>query len=137
MSPKEVMKLTKDKAVRFVDLKFMDYPGMWQHFTVPIGQLDESSFEDGFGFDGSSIRGWQAIHASDMLVVPDAATAVLDPFTAVPTLSLICNILDPITKEKYTRDPRNISQKAEAYLKSTGHRRHGVLRSRGGVLHLR
>jgi glutamine synthetase len=120
MIPKEVLKLSKDHGARMVDLKFMDYPGMWQHFTVPISQLEESSFEEGFGFDGSSIRGWQAIHASDMLVIPDATTAVMDPFTQTPTLSLICNIVDPITKEKYTRDPRNIAQKAEAYLKSTG-----------------
>jgi glutamine synthetase len=120
MTPKEVLKFSKDNGARMVDLKFMDYPGMWQHFTVPIVQLEESSFEEGFGFDGSSIRGWQAIHASDMLVIPDAVTAVMDPFTQVPTLSLICNIVDPITKEKYTRDPRNIAQKAEAYLKSTG-----------------
>ncbi|HTX52208.1 MAG TPA: type I glutamate--ammonia ligase [Candidatus Baltobacteraceae bacterium] len=120
MTPKDVMKFSKEQGAKFVDLKFMDYPGMWQHFTVPIVNLEESSFEEGFGFDGSSIRGWQAIHASDMLVVPDAGSAVMDPFTAAPTLSLICNILDPITKEKYTRDPRNIAQKAEAYLKSTG-----------------
>jgi glutamine synthetase len=120
MTPKDVLKFAKEQGAKFVDLKFMDYPGMWQHFTLPIINLEESSFEEGFGFDGSSIRGWQAIHASDMLVVPDVGSAVMDPFTAVPTLSLICNILDPITKEKYTRDPRNISQKAEAYLKSTG-----------------
>ena len=120
MMPKEVLKFSKDHEARMVDLKFMDYPGMWQHFTVPISQLEESSFEEGFGFDGSSIRGWQAIHASDMLVIPDATSAVMDPFTQTPTLSLICNIVDPITKEKYTRDPRNIAQKAEAYLKSTG-----------------
>jgi len=120
MTPKEVVKFAKEQGARMVDLKFMDFPGMWQHFTVPISQLDEVSFEDGFGFDGSSIRGWQAIHASDMLVIPDPTTAVMDPFTETPTLSLICNIVDPITKEKYTRDPRNITQKAEAYLKSTG-----------------
>jgi glutamine synthetase len=120
MTPKEVVKFAKEQGSRMVDLKFMDLPGMWQHFTVPIVQLEEASFEEGFGFDGSSIRGWQAIHASDMLVIPDATTAAMDPFTEVPTLSLICNIVDPITKEKYTRDPRNISQKAEAYLKSTG-----------------
>jgi glutamine synthetase len=119
MSPKDVMKFAKEKGSKFADFKFMDFPGIWQHFTVPISQLEESSFEDGFGFDGSSIRGWQAIHASDMLIIPDAATAVMDPFTAVPTISFICNIVDPITKEKYTRDPRNIAQKAEAYLKST------------------
>ena len=120
MIPKEVMKMTKEQGVKMVDLKFMDYPGMWQHLTVPISQLEEDSFEEGFGFDGSSIRGWQAIHASDMLLLPDPATAVMDPFTAAPTLSLICNIVDPITKERYSRDPRNIAQKAEAYLKSTG-----------------
>jgi glutamine synthetase len=120
MTPKEVVKFAKEQGTRMVDLKFMDYPGMWQHFTVPIAQLEESSFEEGFGFDGSSIRGWQAIHASDMLVIPDASTAVMDPFTETQTLSLICNIVDPITKEKYTRDPRNIAQKGEAYLKSTG-----------------
>ena len=120
MTPKDAMKFAKEKGSKFADFKFMDYPGIWQHFTVPISQLEESSFEDGFGFDGSSIRGWQAIHASDMLIIPDAATAVMDPFTAVPTISFICNIVDPITKEKYTRDPRNIAQKAEAYLKSTG-----------------
>jgi glutamine synthetase len=120
MTPKDAMKFAKEKGSKFADFKFMDYPGIWQHFTVPISQLEESSFEDGFGFDGSSIRGWQAIHASDMLIIPDAGTAVMDPFTAVPTISFICNIVDPITKEKYTRDPRNIAQKAEAYLKSTG-----------------
>jgi glutamine synthetase len=120
MTPKEVVKFAKEQGARMVDLKFMDFPGMWQHFTVPISQLEEASFEEGFGFDGSSIRGWQAIHASDMLVIPDATTAVMDPFTETPALSLICNIVDPITKEKYTRDPRNIAQKAEAYLKSTG-----------------
>jgi len=120
MTPKEVVKFAKEQGTRMVDLKFMDFPGMWQHFTVPISQLEEASFEEGFGFDGSYIRGWQAIHASDMLVIPDATTAVMDPFTETPALSLICNIVDPITKEKYTRDPRNIAQKAEAYLKSTG-----------------
>jgi glutamine synthetase len=120
MTPKEVVKFAREQGARMVDLKFMDFPGMWQHFTVPILRLEEVSFEDGFGFDGSSIRGWQAIHVSDMLVIPDPTTAVMDPFTATPTLSLICNIVDPITKEKYTRDPRNITQKAEAYLKSTG-----------------
>ena len=120
MTPKEVVKFAKEQGTRMVDLKFMDFPGMWQHFTVPISQLEEASFEEGFGFDGSSIRGWQAIHTSDMLVIPDATTAVMDPFTETPALSLICNIVDPITKEKYTRDPRNIAQKAEAYLKSTG-----------------
>jgi len=120
MTPKEVLELAKEKGVKVVDLRFVDFPGVWQHFSVPIGELSESSFEEGFGFDGSSIRGWQPIHASDMLVVPDPDTAQIDPFYEVPTLSLICNIVDPVTREKYSRDPRNVAQKAEAYLKSTG-----------------
>ena len=120
MTPKEVMNMAKENGAVVVDLRFMDFPGLWQHFTVPLSELEESSFEDGFGFDGSSIRGWQPIHASDMLVVPDAATAKMDPFYEAPTLVLICNIVDPVTREPYTRDPRNIAQKADAYLKSSG-----------------
>jgi glutamine synthetase len=120
MTPKEVLDMAKENGVVVVDLRFMDFPGLWQHFTVPISELEESSFEDGFGFDGSSIRGWQPIHASDMLVVPDADTAKMDPFYEAPTLVLICNIVDPVTREAYTRDPRNIAQKADAYLKSSG-----------------
>ncbi len=120
MTPKEVVAFAKEKGAKMVDVKFMDFIGTWQHFTVPICELNEGIFEDGLGFDGSSIRGWQPIHASDMLVVPDPTTAVIDPFCETPTLSLICNIKDPITGESYTRDPRAIAQKAEAYLKSTG-----------------
>ncbi len=120
MTPKEVLEFAQTHEAKMLDLKLMDFPGMWQHFSVPIHQLSEDSFEEGFGFDGSSIRGWQAIHTSDMLVIPDPNTAVMDPIMEAPTLSLICNIVDPITKERYTRDPRNIAQKAEAYLKSTG-----------------
>jgi glutamine synthetase len=120
MTPKEVLSMAKENGVKVVDLRFMDFPGLWQHFSVPLSELEESSFEDGFGFDGSSIRGWQPIHASDMLVVPDAETARMDPFYAAPTLVLICNIVDPVTREPYTRDPRNIAQKADAYLKSSG-----------------
>jgi glutamine synthetase len=120
MTPKEVLKLAKESNATMVDLKFLDFIGIWQHFTVPVSELTEDLFEAGLGFDGSSIRGWQPIHASDMLVVPDTTTAVMDPFTETPTLSLICNIVDPITKEPYSRDPRAIAQKAEAYLKSTG-----------------
>jgi len=120
MTPEKVLAMAKENGVKVVDLRFMDFPGMWQHFSVPIGELDESSFEDGFGFDGSSIRGWQPINASDMLVIPDATTAKIDPFFKVPTLVLICDIADPITREAYTRDPRNIAKKVEAYLKSTG-----------------
>jgi glutamine synthetase len=120
MTPKEVLDMAKEFDAKMVDLRFMDFPGLWQHFSVPLSELDESSFEDGFGFDGSSIRGWQPIHASDMLVIPDADTAKMDPFYAVPTLTLICNIVDPVTREPYTRDPRNIASKADAYLKSSG-----------------
>ena len=120
MTPEKVLAMAKENGVKVVDLRFMDFPGMWQHFSVPIGELDEGSFEDGFGFDGSSIRGWQPINASDMLVIPDATTAKIDPFFKVPTLVLICDIADPITREAYTRDPRNIAKKVEAYLKSTG-----------------
>jgi glutamine synthetase len=120
MTPKDVLDMAKENGVKVVDLRFMDFPGLWQHFSVPLRELEESSFEDGFGFDGSSIRGWQPIHASDMLVVPDADTAQMDPFFEAPTLVLICNIVDPMTREPYTRDPRNIAQKADAYLKSSG-----------------
>jgi glutamine synthetase len=120
LTPKQVLALAAEKKATMVDLKFMDFVGIWQHFTIPVDELTENVFEEGLGFDGSSIRGWQAIHASDMLVIPDPNTAVLDPFMAEPTLSLICNITDPITKEPYSRDPRNIAIKAEKYLKSTG-----------------
>ena len=120
MTPKEVLSLAKSKDVRIVDLKFMDLLGTWQHFSVPVSELEVHLFEEGLGFDGSSIRGWQAINASDMLVMPDATSTVMDPFTQTPTLTMLCNIVDPITKEKYSRDPRNIAQKAEANLQSTG-----------------
>jgi len=120
MTPKEVLEFAKKNNAKMLDLKFMDFPGIWQHTSFPTPQLEESSFEEGFGFDGSSIRGWQPIHASDMLLIPDPATAVMDPFTKEPTLSMISNVVDPITKERYSRDPRYIAQKAEAYLKSTG-----------------
>ncbi|MFQ5486128.1 MAG: type I glutamate--ammonia ligase [Desulfobacterales bacterium] len=120
MTPKRVLEVAKKNGAKVVDLRFLDFPGVWQHFTVPITELKESSFEDGFGFDGSSIRGWQPIHASDMLVIPDAATAKMDPFYKTSTLVLIVDIVDPMTREAYTRDPRNIAKKAEAYLKGTG-----------------
>lgn len=98
----------------------MDFPGLWQHFTIPAEALEESVFEDGLGFDGSSIRGWQAINESDMLVKPVPETAFLDPFTKEPTLTMVCNIHDPLTGEEYTRDPRNVARKAVNYMKSTG-----------------
>ena len=120
MTPKEVLALCREKDVKAVDLRFMDFPGLWQHFTIPAASLDEDVFEDGLGFDGSSIRGWQAINESDMLVVPQPETATLDPFTTLCTLSMISNIQDPITREDYSRDPRNVARKAANYLKSTG-----------------
>ena len=120
MTPSEVIAFAKEKGIRIVDVKFTDLPGMWQHFSIPVSELDEGAFEDGLGFDGSSIRGFQAINESDMLLFPDPNTAIVDPVCQIPTLSLICNIKDPITLENYTRDVRYISQKAEAYLISTG-----------------
>jgi glutamine synthetase len=120
MTPQEVLAKCREHEVKAVDLRFMDFPGLWQHFTIPVSKLDEEVFENGLGFDGSSIRGWQAINESDMLVVPQAETAILDPFTTLPTMMIICNIQDPITGEDYSRDPRNVARKAVNYLKSTG-----------------
>ncbi len=119
-TPQEVLALCRDRGVKAVDLRFMDFPGLWQHFTIPVDKLDEETFEAGVGFDGSSIRGWQSINESDMLVVPQPETAFIDPFTEIPTLVMICNIQDPITREDYTRDPRNVARKAVNYMKSTG-----------------
>ncbi len=120
MTPQEVLDLAKANNAEMVDIKFLDLPGTWQHCTYPISELTESVFKEGWGFDGSSIRGWKAIHASDMLIIPDPTTAIMDPFTRYPTLSMVAYIYDPITMEAYERDPRNIARKAEEYLKSTG-----------------
>ncbi len=120
MTPREVLALCREKDVKAVDLRFTDFLGTWQHFTIPIGKLEEDTFEDGLGFDGSSIRGWQSVNESDMLVIPQSDTAFIDPFSRVPTLVLICTIQDPLTREDYSRDPRNIARKAVNYLKSTG-----------------
>ena len=120
MTPQEVVKFAQDNNCKMVDYKFLDFVGIWQHFSTPLAEFSEDTFEEGIGFDGSSIRGWQPIHNSDMLIMLDPSTAKIDPFVKVSTLSLICNIIDPITKEGYTRDPRFIAHKAEAYLKSTG-----------------
>jgi glutamine synthetase len=117
--PADVLKLAKDNHIKIVDLRFMDLPGLWQHFSVPLRQLTESSFEDGFNFDGSSIRGFQAINESDMTVVPDPECAFVDPFTSIPTLDLICNVVEPVTRQRYGRDPRGIAQRAENYLQFT------------------
>ncbi|WP_165245358.1 type I glutamate--ammonia ligase [Paludisphaera soli] len=120
MTPKEVLAQIRQREVTTVDLRFMDFPGVWQHFSIPADALTEETFEEGLGFDGSSVVGWRAINEADLLVVPQPETALVDPFMAQPTLTMICNIHDPITHQDYTRDPRNIARKAVAYMRSTG-----------------
>ena len=120
MNPKTVLKYAADQGAKFVSVRFTDLPGSWQHLTFPIAELGEDQFEDGFGFDASSIRGWAAIHESDMLLVPDATRFWMDPFAEQPTLCLIGSAVDPITKEGYAFDPRSVAQRAESYLKFTG-----------------
>ena len=120
MDAREVVNLIRERDIQVVDLRFCDLPGLWQHFTVVAGDVTEETFAEGFGFDGSSIRGFQQIQESDMLLFPDPTTAFEDPFTKVPTLVLICDVGDPVTGEPYSRDPRYVARKAEKYLKSTG-----------------
>src|SRR5439155_17431240 len=117
---KSVLEMAKKNGARMVDIKFVDTFGTWQHFSLPISELNEEAFDEGLGFDGSSIRGWKSIEASDMLAMPDPDTAFIDPFMAVPTLSLTCTIAETGTREPYVRDPRGIAQRAEKYLASTG-----------------
>jgi glutamine synthetase len=119
MTPTKFFDFAEKNKAKMVDLKFTDLLGTWQHCSFPVDTWDENTFVDGVGFDGSSIRGWQGIHVSDMLAVPDPDTAVLDPFFREPTVSVIANIVDPITKEDYTRDPRHVARKGVAYLKET------------------
>src|SRR5580692_2526832 len=119
-SPAEVVRLVKDEGVEVVDLRFCDLPGLMQHFSIPAHGLTEDGFSEGFGFDGSSIRGFQQIHESDMILLPDPSTAVIDPFRQHKTLNLNCFVHDPLTLEPYTRDPRYVAKKAEAHVKSTG-----------------
>jgi len=123
MTPKEVLQLASERGAKMVDFKFIDLPGTWQHFSVPLRELTEETFVEGKAFDGSSVRGFQTINESDMLIIPDPDTAIIDPFMAVPTLSLVCNIAHPgpgAHKKLYSRDPRNIAKKAEEYLRSSG-----------------
>ncbi|MBI4507442.1 MAG: glutamine synthetase beta-grasp domain-containing protein, partial [Chloroflexi bacterium] len=119
-SPKDVIEFAQAKGLKFVDFKFVDLPGTWQHFSIPAGELKEDIFSEGIGFDGSSIRGFQKIHESDMLLVPDPKTAIVDPACKIPTLSLICDVRDPITGDPYSRDPRYVAKKAERHLIETG-----------------
>ena len=118
--PAEIRELAQKSGVKIVDLRFIDLPGMWQHFSIPVEDLEDDLFSDGIGFDGSSIRGFQQIHESDMLLIPDAETAVVDPVLSIPTLNLICEVYDPISRKAYSRDPRHVARNAELYLKSTG-----------------
>src|SRR5271163_324119 len=120
MDPKSVVEFAAKHNAKILDLRFTDPPGLWQHVSYPIGELEESSFKDGFGFDGSSIRGWQSIHESDMLLIPDPDSAFMDPFREAPTLVMIADAVEPASREAYKRDPRNIAKKAEAYLTKTG-----------------
>ena len=120
MTPKGAVKLARAKGAKIVDLRFIDLPGLWQHFSIPVGELTEELFAEGIGFDGSSIRGFQTIDESDMLLMPDPDTAAMDPFTADPTMVLICNVKDPVTGQWYSRDPRYVARKAEAHLKRLG-----------------
>ncbi len=120
MNPEEFFTFAKEHRAKMVDLKFTDLLGSWQHCSFPIESWDENTFVEGVGFDGSSIRGWQGIHVSDMLAVPDAATACLDPFFKEPTVSVIANVVDPVTREDYTRDPRHIAHKATEHLRHSG-----------------
>jgi len=118
--PAAVIAFARDQGIKFVDFRFSDLLGQWQHFSIPLSELTERLFAEGIGFDGSSIRGFQEIHESDMLLAPDPRTAFVDPVLEVPTLSLICDIVDPVTKARYSRDPRYIAHKAEAYLRQSG-----------------
>jgi len=118
-TPAEVIEMAKQNDIKIVDLKFTDLPGTFQHFSIPVSELDEDLFHEGLGFDGSSIRGFQPIHESDMMLVLDATSAFVDPVLEVPTLSLICDVRDPVSEGPYTRDPRYVAKKAEAYLKSS------------------
>ena len=120
MKAQDVMALIKSEDIQAVDIRFVDLPGLWQHFTLSTREFSEDAFEEGLGFDGSSIRGFQQIQESDMLLIPDPTTAFVDPFAEFKTLVLIANVKDPVTGESYSRDPRYIAQKAEAYLQSTG-----------------
>ena len=119
-SPAEVLEFAAERGVEMVDLKFVDLPGTWQHMTLPVGALDAGDFESGLGFDGSSIRGFQEIHESDMLLLPDSSSAFIDPYYTRSTLSLICSVADPVLGEPYARDPRFVAHKAEQHLVATG-----------------
>ena len=120
MTPEEIVRFCRDQGIEIVDLKFTDLPGTLQHLSIPLSELTEKNMQDGYGFDGSSIRGFKAIDESDMLLIPDPSTAYVDPFFQIPTLTLFCNVLDPVTRDFFARDPRWVAQKAEVYLRESG-----------------
>jgi glutamine synthetase len=136
-SPDDVIAYVKDNDVRYIDVRFCDLPGVMQHFTIPAAGAIEDLFAEGLAFDGSSIRGFQMIHESDMLLLPDYSTAVVDPFRVEKTLNINFFIHDPFTREAYSRDPRNVAKKGRGVPRHQRHCRHRILRARGGVLHLR
>src|SRR6266496_5114602 len=119
-TPHEVIEKARELGVKMVDFKFVDLPGMWQHFSIPVRQLTDSVFTEGIGFDGSSIRGFQKINESDMLLFPDPSSAILDPALSIPTMSIICDVGQPGTMERYSRDPRFVAKKAEAFVTESG-----------------
>jgi glutamine synthetase len=119
-SPADVVRMLSDEDIQVVDVRFCDLPGLMQHFSIPAHELTEDVFEEGLGFDGSSIRGFQEIQESDMILIPDPSTAIVDPFRRHPTLNINAFVRDPVTGEPYTRDPRYVAKKAEDYLTSTG-----------------
>jgi glutamine synthetase len=119
-TPSDVVQLARESGIKMIDLRFVDMPGTWQHFSIPAREFSEALFEEGIGFDGSSIRGFQEIHESDMLLLLDAETAFIDPVLEVPTMVVFCDVYDPVTRQPYSRDPRYVTRKAEAYLQQTG-----------------
>ena len=120
MTPREVLALLREKEVKAVDLRFMDFPGLWKHVTIPAEVLDDHAFEEGIGFDGSGLRGWQKINEADMIIVPQPDTLFLDPFRQEVTLAMLCNVQDPVTRQDYTKDPRNVARKAVNHMKYKG-----------------
>ena len=137
MAVKDVLDLVKKNKVEIVDFKFIDVPGLWQHFSIPAAELTADLFEDGIGFDGSSIRGFQSINESDMLLIPDPDSAMMDPFTEHLTLSLICNVIDAVTRESYSRDPAVCGPEGREVFKVQRHSGYQLLGSRDRVFHLR
>ena len=137
MAVKDVLDLVKKNKVEIVDFKFIDVPGLWQHFSIPAAELTADLFEDGIGFDGSSIRGFQSINESDMLLIPDPDSAMMDPFTEHPTLSLICNVIDAVTRESYSTRPAVCGPEGREVFEVDGDSRHQLLGSRDRVFHLR